>query len=58
MTEIALVFAIGLLGLAFSAYLARWVLARFDRPGALPIGVLVNLAALVYFKYSSFVVVN
>lgn len=38
MTELALILAIGLLGLAFAGYLARWVLARppADEPSAPP----------------------
>jgi K(+)-stimulated pyrophosphate-energized sodium pump len=38
MTELALILAVGVLGLAFAAYLARWVIARppADEPSAPP----------------------
>ena len=43
MTELALIFGIGILGLAFSAYLGRWVLAQTEGDGELPrIGALVR----------------
>ncbi|MEO7328543.1 MAG: sodium/proton-translocating pyrophosphatase, partial [Minicystis sp.] len=43
MTELALIVGIGILGLAFSAYLGRWVLAQTEGDGELPrIGALVR----------------
>lgn len=46
MTELALIFAVGVLGLAFAAYLARWVLARPVGEGEMPrVAGLVRVAA-------------
>lgn len=48
-----------LLGVSlFNWAYGRWVVARHPRPGVLPLGILINLAPLVYFKYSAFLLEN
>ena len=37
---------------------ARWVLSRFGSTGLLSLGVVINLAPLLYFKYTHFLLVN
>lgn len=54
MTELALIFGIGLLGLAFAAYLARWVLAQHAGDGEMPrLGDLIRSAAEGFFGKQS-----
>jgi alginate O-acetyltransferase complex protein AlgI len=51
---LALLLSVSLFNWAY----ARWVLARSERGAVLGLGILVNVAVLVYFKYTRFLIDN
>src|SRR4051812_34822166 len=57
MTELALIFAVSALGLAFAAYLARWILAQHPGDGDMPrLGALIRDTAEGFFSKQTSVI--
>lgn len=57
MTELALIFAVGVLGLAFAGYLARWVLVRPAGEGEMArVAALIQVAAEGFYRKQSSII--